>query len=426
MDTAEGGREWTRNGRRRVVVTGVGAISPIGHGREGFWAGLRRARSGVRRITRFDPTPFRSQVAAQVDDFDPHDYINPRRARKLDRYSQFAVAVAQQALADAALVPDQCDREQAGVYLGSALGGLGFAEEQHRTFVETGIRTVDPILALTVFGSAASCNVAMDIGFQGPNMTNANSCASGAGAIGEAFRLIQLGEAAVMLAGGVEAPLQPLIFGAFSIIRAISYHNEEPEKASRPFDAHRDGFVMAEGAGLLVLEDREHAVRRAAPIYCEILGYGTSNDAYHMTAPLPSGAQAARAMRLALADARLAPDEIEYINAHGSATPLNDKTERRAIGQVFGAWGDRVPVSGTKGMHGHALGASGAWEAVACALGLARGWLPPAINIDHPDPECDLNLITGDGLERRVRTILSNSFGFGGVNVALVFGRGDA
>jgi 3-oxoacyl-[acyl-carrier-protein] synthase II len=226
-----------------------------------------------------------------------------------------------------------------------------------------------------------------------------------------------------MLAGGAESPLQPLIFGAFSIIRAISYHNDAPEKASRPFDRERDGFVMSEGAGVLVLEDLEHALRRGAPIYCEVLGYATTNDAHHMTAPLPGGAQAARAMREALADAGCAPDAIEYINAHGSSTPLNDKTETLAIRQVFGAHADRVPVSGTKGMHGHALGTSGAWEAIACALSLDRGWLPPCVNLDHPDPECDLPFITGSGLERRVNTILSNSFGFGGINVSLIFGR---
>ncbi len=416
--------EWTRARGRRVVVTGLGVISPIGSEREGFWAGLRRAQSAVQAITRFDPGPFRSQVAAQVNDFDPTTHIDPRRARKLDRYSQFAVVAAMQAMADANLTADTLDRDSVGVYLGSALAGLGFAEEQHRIYQQgAGIRGVDPILALTVFGSAASCNVAIDLGLNGPNMTNANSCASGAFALGEAFRLIRRGEAQVMLAGGAEAPLQPLIFGAFSIIRAISYHNDEPAKASRPFDRERDGFVMSEGAGVLVLEDMEHAVRRGAPIYCEVLGYATTNDAHHMTAPLPSGAQAVRAMRGALADADCAPDAIEYINAHGSATPLNDKTETQAIRQVFGAHADRVPISGTKGMHGHALGTSGAWEAISCALSLDRGWLPPCINIDHPDPECDLPFITGSGREQRVSTILSNSFGFGGINVSLVFGR---
>ena len=420
----DAGEGWTRGAGRRVVVTGLGAISPIGHGRDGFWAGLRRAQSAVGRVTRFDPSPFRSQVAAQVDDFDPATYIDPRRARKLDRYSQFAVAAAFQAIDDARLAPDTLDREGAGVYLGSALGGLGFAEEQHRIYQQgAGIRGVDPILALTVFGSAASCNVAIDLGLHGPNMTNANSCASGAFAVGEAFRLIRRGEARLMLAGGAEAPLQPLIFGAFSIIRAISYQNDAPDKASRPFDRARDGFVMSEGAGVLVLEDLEHAVRRGAPIYCELLGYATTNDAHHMTAPLPNGAQAARAMREALADAACPPEAIDYINAHGSSTPLNDKTETLAIRQVFGAHADRVPVSGTKGMHGHALGTSGAWEAIACALSLDRGWLPPAINLDHPDPECDLPFITGSGREQRVSTILSNSFGFGGINVSLIFGR---
>jgi 3-oxoacyl-[acyl-carrier-protein] synthase II len=408
---------------RRVVITGIGAVTPLGSGRDGLWCGVRRARSAVGPLTRFDATQFKSQVAAQIDDFDPLAALDARTARRMDRYSQFAVVTALQALADAGLeIADSC-RARGGVYLGSALGGLAFAEGEHVQFQAGGIRAVNPILALSVFGAAASANVAMALGLRGPNMTNANSCASGALAIGQAFDLIRCGEAAFMLAGGAETPLAPLIFGAFALIGALSGHNATPETASRPFDRTRDGFVMAEGAATLLLEDREHALARDAHIYGEITGFATTTDAYHMTAPLPSGAEAVRVMRAALADAGITPAQVGYINAHGSGTPLGDRVEALALRQVFGDDLGGVPVSGTKGMHGHALGASGAMEAAICALCLEHGWLPPSVNIQTPDPECDLPFIGGDGLERRVDYILSNSFGFGGLNVGLVFAR---
>ncbi len=316
------------------------------------------------------------------------------------------------------------DSEDTGVYLGSALGGLSFAEEQHSVFIEHGLRAVNNILALTVFGSASSCNIAMEMGVFGPNQTNANSCASGAVAIGEAYRLVREGRARIMLAGGAELPLAPLIFGAFDLIRAISSNsNEVPEKASRPFDARRDGFVMSEGSAVLILEDWEHAKARGADIYAEILGYATTTDAYHMTAPRPDGAQAIRCMREALASANLQPHEIEYINAHASATPLNDKTETMAIKAVFGDHALRMPISATKAMHGHALGASGAFELAIACMSMLHEYLPPTINLEHTDPECDLDYIQEGGRHRRVNTILSNSFGFGGINACLVLGR---
>jgi 3-oxoacyl-[acyl-carrier-protein] synthase II len=414
----------SRDQVKRVVITGIGAITPIGSGRDGLWRGVMSGRSAVKRVDRFDPSHFRSQVAAQVDDFDPLDHMEAHRARRLDRYSQFAMAAAQQAVIDSGLCLSSADAEHTGVYLGSALGGLAFAEEQHSEFVEHGLRGVNNILALTVFGSAASCNVAMDMGLFGPNQTNANSCASGAVAIGEAFRLVRHGRARVMLAGGVESPLAPLTFGAFDLIRAISSNsNAEPALASRPFDACRDGFVMSEGSAVVLLEEWEHARARGATIYAEVLGYATSTDAYHMTAPRPDGAQAIRAMREALADARLAPSEIEYISAHASATPLNDKTETAAIKEIFGEAAYRVPISGTKGMHGHALGASGAFEIAISCLAMQHDYLPPTINLQHPDPACDLDYIPNEGRNKRVNTILSNSFGFGGINACLVLGR---
>lgn len=410
--------------RKRVVITGIGAITPIGSGRDGLWRGVLEGRSAVKTIDRFDPSPFRSRVAAQVDNFDPLDHIEASRARRLDRYSQFAVAAAQQAVLDSGLCLSQRDAEHTGVYLGSALGGLSFAEEQHSEYVGGGLRAVNNILALTVFGSAASCNVAMEMGLFGPNQTNANSCASGAVAIGEAFRLIREGRARVMLAGGVEAPLAPLTFGAFDIIRALSSNsNNNPAMASRPFDLMRDGFVMAEGAAVLALEEYEYAVARGADIYAELLGYATTTDAYHMTAPRPDAAQAIRSMREALDDAHITPHEVGYIGAHASATPLNDKTETKAIREVFGEDAYRVPVSGTKAMHGHALGATGAFEMAINCLALRHEYLPPTLNLCNPDPECDLDYIPGEGRHQRVDVILSNSFGFGGINAALVLGR---
>jgi 3-oxoacyl-[acyl-carrier-protein] synthase II len=409
---------------RRVVITGIGAITPLGSGKLGLWQGVLSGQSAVRRIDRFNTDGYRSQVAAQVDDFDPLDHLPAQRARRLDRYSQFAIAAAQQAVLDSGLCLSSRESEVTGVYMGSALGGLSFAEEQHAAFVTGNLRAVNPILALTVFGSAASCNIAMEMGLHGQNQTNANSCASGAVAIGEAYRLIKSGGADVMLAGGAEAPLAPLVFGAFDIIRAMSSNsNAEPQSASRPFDAMRDGFVMAEGSAVLVLEGYEHAQARGADIYAEIIGYATTTDAYHMTAPRPDGAQAARAMREALAHAHLQPHDIDYISAHGSSTPLNDKTETLVIKQVFGEDAYKVGISSTKAMHGHALGATGAIELAISCLAMQNDYLPPTLNLHHPDNECDLDYIPHAGRPLRVNTILSNSFGFGGINASLILGR---
>ncbi len=410
----------------RVVITGLGAVTPLGHGRDGLWHGLRCGRSAVGPLTRFDAAAFKSQVAAQIDDFDPLQWVDARTVRRMDRYSQFAVVAAVQALADSGLELGAFERELGGVYLGSALGGLAFAEEQHCRYGHGGIRTVDPILALSVFGAAASANVAMVLGLHGPNMTNANSCASGALAIGQAFDLIRRGVAPFMLAGGAETPLAPLTFGSFALIHALSTHNSTPATASRPFDATRDGFVMGEGAATLLLEERGHALARGAHIYGEVTGWATTTDAHHMTAPLPDGTQVMRVMRGALADAGLTPADVGYVNLHGSGTPLGDRAEAQAVAQVFAEVPIPVPMSGTKALTGHALGATGAIEAAICALALDHGWLPPTANLATPDPACDLPFILGDGLERRVAHILSNSFGFGGLNVGLVFSRHTA
>lgn len=361
---------------RRVVITGIGAVTPIGIGVEGLWNGLRAGASAVRTITRFDPEPFRTRIAAQVDDFHATDHLEERKARRIDRFGQFTVAATRLAIENAELDLDREDRERTGVMMGTALGGVGMAESQHARYVEGGIRAVDPALALMVFAGAASCNVAIEFGVSGPNSTNGMSCASGTIAIGDGFRAIRRGDADVMLAGGAEAPLAPLSFGAFAIIRAMSTRNDDPGTASRPFDAERDGFVMGEGAAVLVLEERGRALARGARIYAEVCGYGITNDAHHMTAPRPDGAHAARAMRQALSEAGAKAGAVGYVNAHGSSTPLNDSTETGALKQVFGDHAARLAVSGTKGYYGHALGASGAIEAAICALASHREWLP--------------------------------------------------
>ncbi len=414
------------NDARRVVITGIGAITPIGLGVDGLWAGLRRRTSAVRCITRFDPTAFKSRVAGEVADFVASDHIEGRRARRLDRYSQFTVAATRMALEDAELDLARENPDRVGAMMGTALGGVAHGERNYHAFLTEGPRAVDPALALTVFAGAASCNIAIEFGCTGPNSTNGMSCASGAIAIGDGFRAIVRGDADVMLAGGSEAPLAPLCFGAFAIIRAMSTRNDDPAHASRPFDAARDGFVMAEGAAVLVLEERGRALARGAPVYAELCGFGLTNDAHHMTAPRPDGTQAARAMRNALAEAHVTPSEVGYINAHGSSTPLNDPTETGSIKQVFGDAAYRVPLSGTKGYYGHALGASGAIEAAICALAARRGWLPPTVNLETPDPACDLPQVTGAGRDLAPEILLSNSFGFGGINAALVFRRADA
>lgn len=406
---------------RRVVVTGLGAITPIGIGLDAVRASLRAERSAVGLITRFDPAPFRTHIAAQVNDFNAEDHLDARRVKRLDRFGQLSVIAANMAMADAGIDLATESRENIGVMMGTALAGVGYAEEQLGRYIVGGLRAVDATLALAVFGGASSCNIAIETGVQGPNSTNAMSCASGAIAIGEAYRQVRDGYADVMIGGGAEAPLAPLCFGAFALIRAMSTRNDDPTHASRPFDADRDGFVMGEGGAALILEERSRALARGAHIYGEIVGFGTTNDAHHMTAPLPGGAQAARAMQQALTRAELTPSDVDYVNAHASATPLNDPTEVDAMRTVFGSALDDLWVSGTKGYHGHALGASGAIEAVICMLAFADGWLPPTVNLEHSDARCTLRHVPRGGITTAPEVIMSNSFGFGGINASLVF-----
>jgi 3-oxoacyl-[acyl-carrier-protein] synthase II len=411
--------------KRRVAITGIGVVTPIGTGRREFWEAVRASRRGVGPVTRFDASALRTRIAGEIPDFDPSTFFSPRRAGRIDRFGQLSIAASQLALQDSGLrigdgfhsVPET----ELGVTIGSALGGVPSAEADHAVFLESGLRSVPPSLAIRVFAGAGACNVAIAFGARGPVLGNSNSCASGAIAIGEAFRAVRDGEALAMIAGGVEAPLAPLTFAAFTIIKAMSTSNDEPASASRPFDARRDGFVMAEGAAILILEDLALALRRDARIYAEIAGFATTNDAFHMTAPQPQGRDAARAMRLAIRDAGLTTEEVEAVNAHGSSTVLNDRTETLAIKEVLGERARRVPVSGTKGLHAHALGASGAMEAAIASLSVSEGFLPPTANLDVPDPECDLDYVPRVGLAVPVRTVISNSFGFGGTNACLVF-----
>ncbi|HYN69019.1 MAG TPA: beta-ketoacyl-[acyl-carrier-protein] synthase family protein [Candidatus Eisenbacteria bacterium] len=414
--------------RRSVWITGLGLITPIGTGRDAFWAGVRAGRSPVRRIDRFDPTPFRSQVAAQVDDFDPLAHMDSKTARQLDRFSQFGLVAGRLALEDARLTPGvdgSAARERIGIYLGSALGGIAYAEIQHERFIERGIKAVAPNLALAVFGGAAPANLGIALDVRGPILSTANSCASGSVALGEALRAIRDGTIDAAIAGGAEVPLSPLAFGAFDIIRALSSgSNDQPGRAARPFDAGRDGFVMGEGVALLVLEAAEIAEARGAIPYAQLMGYGSTSDAFHMVQPRADGREAARAASVALADAGVEADEIDYVNAHASSTPIGDVAEARAIALALGSRARSVPVSGTKALYGHPLGASGAIEAVICALTIRDGWAPPTVNLEALDPAvaAEIPEVLAAGRPGTYRRVLSTSFGFGGLNGALVLG----
>ena len=409
---------------RRVVVTGIGVITPIGSGVEGLRSGLRSGQSAVRTITTFDSSPFVTHIAADVAGFDLAPYLDGKHLKRLDRFSQLSVAAAKMALMDAKLELDKVNCDRIGVCLGTALGGIAFAEQQYPRFLSHGPRGVDPMLALSVFNGAGSCNVAIELGLTGPVSANGDSCAAAPIAIGRAADIIRAGTTDIMLAGGAEAPLSPLCFGSFALIRAMSQRNDDPASASRPFDKERDGFVMAEGAAFLMLEEMTHAEARGARIYGEIRAYSCTNDGFHMTRPRPDSSQTARCIRSCIRAAGIEPEDVGYINAHGSSTPINDSAETSAIKQVFGDAAYKIPVSGTKGTHGHALGATGAWEAAICLLALNDNWLPPTLNLVNPDPECDLDYIpelTGRSVE--VDYVLSNSFGFGGINACLLFGR---
>ncbi|MDL5053420.1 beta-ketoacyl-ACP synthase II [Oscillatoria laete-virens NRMC-F 0139] len=407
--------------KKRVVVTGLGAITPIGNNLAEYWQGLIGGRNGIGPITLFDAARHDCRIAGEVKGFDPHDYLDRKDAKRMDRFAQFAIAASKQALADAEFAINDLNAEQVGIIIGTGIGGLKVLEDQQEVYLTRGPDRCSPFMIPMMIANMAAGLTAIHTGAKGPNSCTVTACAAGSNAVGDAFRLVQNGYAQAMICGGTEAAVTPLSVAGFAAARALSTRNESPESACRPFDRDRDGFVMGEGAGILLIEELEHALSRNARIYAEIVGYGMTCDAYHMTAPVPGGAGAARAMQLALKDAGIAPDRIDYINAHGTSTPANDKTETAAIKSVLGESAQRVAVSSTKSMTGHLLGGSGGIEAVATAMAIANDQIPPTINLTNPDPECDLDYVANHSRSATLNVALSNSFGFGGHNVTLVF-----
>jgi 3-oxoacyl-[acyl-carrier-protein] synthase II len=410
---------------RRAVITGLGPITCIGTGKAAFWAGLLAQKSGITRLTEFDTTLYRAHCAGQISDWDATRFFPPHRLKRLDRYAQFAVASAKLALQDAGIhATPENPTDRMGVSYGTALAGIANAEGQHALFVKKGPRAVHQTLALQVFGGSAHSNIAIECGLRGVGTTNSNSCASGTVAIGEALRYIRDGWADVIVAGAAEAPLSPLTYGAFAFIKTMSQWTGDPAESCRPFDLNRDGFVMGEGAASLVIEEYEHAKKRGAHIYGEVLGYSLNNDAHHMTTPLPSGEACTKAINDALADARINGDQIDYINGHASSTQMNDANECFCVQKALGhEVASRIPISGTKAYTAHPLGATGAMEAIICALAMEHNWVPPTLNYETPDPACALDVVPNEGREKKLNYILTNSFGFGGINSCAVFGK---
>lgn len=404
----------------RVVVTGMGVITPIGLDLPSFWANLLDGHGGVGSITKFDVTDFPAKIAAEVKGFEPEQYIDRKEARRMDEYVQFSIAATRMAVQDAGFDPEQVDRERVGVIIGSGVGGIGTFERQHSQLIEKGPGRVSPFFIPMMIADMASGMVSILFGFKGPNYTTVSACSSGAHGIGDSFRILQRGEADLMITGGSEASITPMAVAGFSSMKALSLRNAEPTRASRPFDADRDGFVLGEGAGIIVLETLDHAKKRNARIYAELVGYGATADAYHMTAPHETGEGAVKAMRVALKDAGLHPDDIDYINAHGTSTPLGDRVETLAIKSTFGDYAYRLSVSSTKSLIGHLLGASGGVEFVATVLSVAEDVVHPTVNQESPDPECDLDYVPNSAKKRIVRAAMTNSFGFGGHNATLI------
>lgn len=401
----------------------MGAITPLGTGLDKFWQGLVEGKSGIDKITRFDTTNFSTQIAGEVKDFDPSLYIDKKEAKRMDRFTQFAVAGSKMALEHAGIDLEQLDRDRIGVVLGSGIGGMETLEEQARILHEKGPGRVSPFFVPMMIGNMAAGQVAISLGVRGPNTTVVTACASATNAIGDAFKLIQRGGAEVVITGGTEASITPLAFSGFCSMKALSTRNDAPQKASRPFDAERDGFVMGEGAGILILESLEHAQKRGAKIYAEVLGYGATADAHHITAPAPGGVGAAKAMEEAINDAGIKPEQIDYINAHGTSTDLNDKFETMAIKNVFGEHAYKLAISSTKSMTGHLLGAAGGIEMVASVLVINNNVIPPTINLENPDPELDLDYVPNKARQAKVDYAMSNSLGFGGHNATVLIGR---
>lgn len=409
--------------RRRVVVTGLGLVTPLGTGVEKNWQAIREGRSGISTIARFDASAFPTRIAGEVRDFRPEEFIDKKEIKKMDLFIQYAVAAADMAMKGSGLVIDDANAPRVGCVVGVGMGGLPSIEESHLIFLDSGLKRLSPFFIPKLIANLAPGQIAIRFGAKGINYTTTSACSSGGHAVGEAMRLIRHGYQDAVICGGSEAAITPLGIGGFAVMRALSTRNDEPERASRPFDAGRDGFVMGEGAGILVLEEMESARRRGAPILAEVAGYGANADAFHITQPSPDGAGAADCMRLCLEDGGIAPSEVGYVNAHGTSTEYNDVNETKAIKAVFGEFAARLAVSSTKSMTGHLLGAAGGVEAAYTVLALERGLLPPTINLEQADPQCDLDYVPNRARERRVEVALSNSYGFGGTNVSLAFRR---
>jgi len=408
---------------RRVVITGLGVISPVGTGIEKFWKSLLDGQSGIGPITRFDASELPARIAGEVKDFQVENYIDKKEARRMDLFTQYAVAAAKMAVEDSGMDFNQIDANRVGVILGSGIGGIETFEEQCKVLVNKGPNRVSPFMVPMMIVNMAAGQISIHLGAKGPNITVVSACASGTNAVGDAFKLIERGDADVAICGGTEASITPLAVSGFCSMKALSTRNDEPTKASRPFDKERDGFVMGEGSAILILESLEHAQKRGTKIYAEVLGYGATADAHHITAPAPEGEGAARSMWMALNDAGLKPEQIDYINAHGTSTELNDKFETLAIKKVFGEAAGQLMVSSTKSMTGHLLGAAGALELAVSALALKEGEIPPTINYENPDPDCDLDYVPNVKREKEIKYALSNSLGFGGHNATVILGK---
>ena len=405
---------------KRVVVTGMGAITPIGKDSMAFWKAIKEGKCGVDKVSAFDASEFKCRVAAEVRDFDPTEYIDKKEARKMDRYTQFGVIAAEEAFRQSGIDMEKEDAWRVGVMTGSGVGGIETLASQHQTLMEKGPGRVSPFFVPMMISNMAAAQIAIKLGARGANENVVAACASGTNAIGNAYNIIRRGECDVMLAGGAEAAITPLAFAGFCSMKAMSVNNDDPMHASRPFDLERDGFVMGEGAGFLVLEELEHAKKRGAKIICEMVGYGITNDAYHITSPIPGGEGGAKAMEFAIKDAGIEPEKIDYINAHGTSTKYNDSFETQAIKSVFGEHAKKLMVSSTKSMTGHLLGAAGGIEAIVCAMAVNEDFVPATINYQTPDSECDLDIVPNEGRNAKVEYAMSNSLGFGGHNSSIV------
>ena len=406
--------------KKRVVITGLGCVTPVGTGKEDFWVNIKSGVSGIDKITRFDYTNYQTQIAGEVKDFTPEDYISKKELKKMDRFTQFAMVASKLAVADSELDLDSIDRNRMGTVIGTGIGGVETIEAQHKNLLEKGNRRVSPFFIPMMIGNMAAGQVAIEFGAKGPSTNICTACASGTNSVGDAFKIIQRGDADIMIAGGTEAAVAEFAVAGFCNMKAMSTNNDKPQQASRPFDKDRDGFVMGEGCGILILEELESAKKRNAKIYAEIVGYGMTSDAYHITTPAENGEGAARSMQVAINDAGIEPSQIDYINAHGTSTYYNDLYETMAIKSVFGEYAKNVSVSSTKSMTGHLLGASGAIEAIVCALAIKDNFVPPTINLENPGEGMDLDYTPNKGKERVINYALSNSLGFGGHNATIV------